>query len=331
MARKRKTSRTQTGKQRSLLRVILSGVGRLLLWLVAFTYYHARKNPLMAIGFFLFIVGFGFVTFNALFYQTASHHNVFIQTRPLQSLQQNNDNGANAINSTGNAQPSAPATVEENSVATVIENNTTATVEPAKLDNTGFSELADNLLDAQKKLTALGLYDGPLDGLDGPKTRNAIAAWKQSGKKIPSDKRASITNGAHETHDDIASLIASQSPTTSAESKAALDHTKVDSVTTQSLSTEKVNNAPETIAPAAPAAKEPNSVDDQNYKPATAEIMRVQAGLRAFGNDHVNVTGTEDDNTAEALRQFQKMFSLSVTGKINREVIDKMKEIGLFG
>lgn len=228
-------------------------------------------------------------------------------------------------------QPSALATVEENSVATVIENNTTGTVEPAKLDNTGFSELADNLLDAQKKLTALGLYNGPLDGLDGPKTRNAIAAWKQGGKKIPSDKRASTTNGAHETHDDIASLIASQSPKPSAEPREALDHTKVDSVTTQSLSTEKATAAPETTAPAAPAAKQSSSVNDKNFKPETAEIMRVQAGLRSFGNNQVNVTGTEDDNTAEALRQFQKMFSLSVTGKINREVIDKMKEIGLFG
>ena len=102
-------------------------------------------------------------------------------------------------------------------------------------------------------------------------------------------------------------------------------------MTTQSLSTEKATAEPEKVEPAAPAAKEPVSVDDENYKPATAEIMRVQAGLRAFGNDRVNVTGTEDDNTAEALRQFQKMFSLSITGKINREVIEKMKEIGLFG
>ncbi|WP_308765661.1 peptidoglycan-binding protein [Bartonella raoultii] len=55
--------------------------------------------------------------------------------------------------------------------------------------------LSENVLRTQKKLAKLGLYNGPLDGLEGPKTRHAIALWKQ--KNI-------LSNSAN---DEIALLI----------------------------------------------------------------------------------------------------------------------------
>ena len=271
----------------------------------------------MACGFFLFVVGFCFVTFNALFYQSASHRTVFIQTRPLV----NQNTNATIQNVPEKAVQSSNPTPDAIAASSSTQSNIAPNADKTLPDNN-----PENLLDIQKKLAAMGLYDGPLDGLDGPKTRNAIALWRQSSKPV------SGQGESQKQHDDIASLI----------SGALSKNDNVDHVTTQSLSDPKMSvpsapkandvvtgmTIPQTNAPNGEAKHD--SVAN-NFKPNTADVMRVQAGLRAFGDDHVVVTGTEDENTAEALRNFQKMFSLTVTGKINQEVIDKMKDIGLIG
>ena len=278
---------------------------------------HARKNPLMAGGFFLFVVGFGFVTFNALFYQSASQRTVFIQTRPLV----NQNTNATFQNAPQKAVQSSNTTPDTVATSSPTQSNVAPNADKTLPDNN-----PENLLDIQKKLAAMGLYDGPLDGLDGPKTRNAIALWRQNSKPVTGQGES------QKQRDDIASLI----------SGALSKNDNVDHVTTQSLSdpkmslpsTPKANDVvtektiPQTNASNG-EAKHDNTAN--NFKANTADVMRVQAGLRAFGDDHVVVTGTEDDNTAEALKNFQKMFSLTVTGKINQEVIDKMKDIGLIG
>lgn len=310
MVRQRKTPRTRTVKQRSFILTIFAGLGHLLQLFAGWIFRHARKNPLMACGFFLFLIGFSFVTFNALFYQSASNHAVFIETRPFAShplADSNNtdlakpDLQSNAVTfSTTTSSPAKQPVVTQKEAA--VSGNT----------------LPDNLLDVQKKLAALGLYDGPLDGLDGPKTRNAIALWHQ--KVDP----AHASNQQMKPQDDIASLISGAMP----------KNGTVDRVTTQSLNNQHspINNAA-TEAPKIQieTTTQQSAKDDNNFKADAADIMHVQAALRAFGDDTVVVTGKEDDNTAEALKKFQKMFSLTVTGKVNQEVIDKMKDIGLIG
>lgn len=278
---------------------------------------HARKNPLMACGFFLFVVGFGFVTFNALFYQSVSQRTVFIQTRPLV----NQNTNATIQNAPQKAAQSSNTTPDTIAASSSTQSNVAPNADKTLPDNN-----PENLLDIQKKLAAMGLYDGPLDGLDGPKTRNAIALWHQNSKPVTGQGES------QKQRDDIASLI----------SGALSKNDNVDHVTTQSLSdpkmslpsTPKANDVvTEKTIPQTNASKGEAKQDNtaNNFKANTADVMRVQAGLRAFGDDHVVVTGTEDDNTAEALKNFQKMFSLTVTGKINQEVIDKMKDIGLIG
>ena len=317
MVRLRKTPRNQTAKRHSLVLSILAGLGHLLRLFAGWIFRHARKNPLMACGFFLFVVGFGFVTFNALFYQSVSQRTVFIQTRPLV----NQNTNATIQNAPQKAAQSSNTTPDTIAASSSTQSNVAPNADKTLPDNN-----PENLLDIQKKLAAMGLYDGPLDGLDGPKTRNAIALWHQNSKPVTGQGES------QKQRDDIASLI----------SGALSKNDTVDHVTTQSLSdpkmslpsTPKANDVvtektiPQTNASNG-EAKQDNTAN--NFKANTADVMRVQAGLRAFGDDHVVVTGTEDDNTAEALKNFQKMFSLTVTGKINQEVIDKMKDIGLIG
>ncbi|WLT09143.1 hypothetical protein RAM19_02680 [Bartonella apihabitans] len=123
---------------------------------------HARKNPLMACGFFLFVVGFGFVTFNALFYQSASQRTVFIQTRPLV----NQNTNATIQNAPEKAAQSSNTTPDTVATSSSTQSNVAPNADKTLPDNN-----PENLLDIQKKLAAMGLYDGPLDGLD--ETENA--------------------------------------------------------------------------------------------------------------------------------------------------------------
>lgn len=60
-----------------------------------------------------------------------------------------------------------------------------------------------------------------------------------------------------------------------------------------------------------------------------AQIMRVQAALRSFGNNGLVVNGIADNKTKKAILAFQKMFILKETGIIDRELLTKMREVGL--
>lgn len=313
MVKRQNTPRNRAGKQRSFLLTILSGLGYFIRWLIEWIYRQARKNPLMASGFFLFFLGFSFVSFNALFYQSANHRAVFIQTRPF-------DNQKQIVTSPTDTSQS---TVEQNGKTvistlspSVAQNLTSSQPENSRENN----QLPENLLETQKKLAALGFYDGPLDGRDGPKTRNAIIRWRESV-----NNNTNQSSALAKTQDDIASLISDTAPT----------EETLDTVTTQSLNNQKPvlndeKNLESPLAKKDPPSNQSNP-DDGHFSASIADIMRVQAALRAFGDNNVAVSGKEDENTAEALKNFQKMFSLTVTGKINQEVIDKMKDIGLIG
>src|SRR5690606_10525323 len=58
-------------------------------------------------------------------------------------------------------------------------------------------------------------------------------------------------------------------------------------------------------------------------------IERIQAGLKAFGNDGIEVDGIVGEDTRAAIREFQSLFGLEVTGEPDAALLAKMREIGL--
>jgi hypothetical protein len=58
-------------------------------------------------------------------------------------------------------------------------------------------------------------------------------------------------------------------------------------------------------------------------------VVRIQAGLKAFGNDDMEIDGVIGSRTQAALREFQSLFGLPETGEADQAVYAKMKEIGL--
>lgn len=62
---------------------------------------------------------------------------------------------------------------------------------------------------------------------------------------------------------------------------------------------------------------------------ATALNMKIQAGLKAFGNEDVGIDGVIGSRTRAAIREFQSLFGMPVTGEPDEALYAKMREIGL--
>ena len=150
--------------------------------------------------------------------------------------------------------------------------------------------------EAQRIMAELGIYKGEIDGLTGPQTNEAISRYRKmvglpEGTGVDSQLLSSL--GARV---DSARL---QPPRPSLEQTAAV---------------KPVPSAP-VPTPAAP--------------PASVSVERIQAGLRAFGNEKVDVDGRVGPNTSAAIREFQSLFGLPVTGQPDPDLFAKMTEIGL--
>jgi peptidoglycan hydrolase-like protein with peptidoglycan-binding domain len=60
-----------------------------------------------------------------------------------------------------------------------------------------------------------------------------------------------------------------------------------------------------------------------------ARIIKIQAGLKAFGNDDMQLDGVVGARTKAAIKEFQSLFGLPETGEPDEVVYVKMREIGL--
>ena len=105
-----------------------------------------------------------------------------------------------------------------------------------------------------------------------------------------------------------------------------IDPLLIDAIRTASIPTTKV--------PAPVSKKKPLPAQEPGPEPVSsgmpeAEIMKIQAGLKSFGNDEIGIDGKIGAKTREAVREFQTLCQLAVTGEPNREVFDKLREIGL--
>ncbi|EJF86771.1 peptidoglycan-binding domain-containing protein [Bartonella rattimassiliensis] len=277
MTTKRKTSRKKTAKHRkycsSIVIILLLTIFHFIFWIVKTLYFYTRKNTLFFVGSLLFSISFLFVSFNALFSQMTTHQDIFTQME---------------FSSAQNIEKSS-ALSEKEEKSQELSRATSRSSLNHHHKNLSFPSQTESMLEKQKELAKLGFYDGPLDGLEGPKTRRAIALWKQqAAQKMQNNV---VPNS---TTDEIAILIKQSEIEIANKTKRNITHSK-----------------------------------EAIFNPSVKDIIQVQKALRIFGNEEVTATGVEDQKTIEALKQFQKMFDLPVTGKINRTILMKMREIGL--
>lgn len=304
------------------------------------------RNPVVAGGSTAFLVTLGFVASNAIWYQPQAHDGVFFKTRPEQVFRAvAKDNSEAARKLTGNVTAQEPVRkITGNEAAPVAEKpQAVATLPETTVDGGDLPALAPNgdkqVAIMQYNLKQLGFYSGNVDGLTGPQTRTALEQWQNVQAKLapdqnnaakPAEKQLSIEEA-------IAVAVPAARPDTQPENSAravpvaerrpapiavrAEEKTPVQAVRSNSAS----QNATETTASVQPvSARAPSG-----QAVSAEELVRIQAGLKAFGNDMVVVDGVPGKTTEDAIREFQKLFRLNVSGKPDSELIGKMREIGL--
>jgi peptidoglycan hydrolase-like protein with peptidoglycan-binding domain len=217
------------------------------------------RNPLSVGAVTAFLVTFSFVSANALWYQPHFYKEAFFSTR---------------ADSRRDVRPAMPARAQPAPAPAAA---------PA---------VADPLIrQVQASLARLNFYSGPIDGLSGPQTGQAIAAYQKSADLPASGhidgfllKRLGILDGA-----------------APANVPAPAPRPEIDAATTQSVT--------------------PDS--------DKARIIKIQAGLKAFGNDGIELDGMIGPKTTAGIKEFQSLFGLPVSGQPDAGTYTKMREVGL--
>ena len=149
------------------------------------------------------------------------------------------------------------------------------------------------LKQVQEILKQLKFYTGEVDGLDGPNTRTAIENYRSTiGMTVTGSVDRELLDQL-----GVGQSTAGIAPTPTPRD-AAVD-----------------GDAPQ--------------LPDVVPRPPEERIMKIQAGLRAFGNEGIEVDGLMGAQTSAAIHEFQAIFGLPVTGTPDEQVYAKMREIGL--
>ncbi|RVD57182.1 peptidoglycan-binding protein [Mesorhizobium sp. M2D.F.Ca.ET.185.01.1.1] len=147
-------------------------------------------------------------------------------------------------------------------------------------------------------LKDLNFYDGTVDGLTGPATRKAIQAY-QLKVGLP---------GSGEIDGALLDQLGARQTT------AAIPHPMP---------------RPADVAAAKPPVIPVSTPADGGTQSPDARIVKIQAGLKAFGNNDMQLDGKVGARTKSAIKEFQALFGLPETGEPDEAVYVKMREIGL--
>lgn len=228
------------------------------------------RNPVAVGGCTAFLVSFCFVSANALWYQPQSHPSALLPTRALEFTSPEPAEALPAFR--GPVRPPVPEKKVEAPAPTTIADPVVAEV--------------------QEILRDLRLYDGPVDGIPGSRTRDAIRNYQR-----------------------VVGL----------EQNGAMDETLLSHLGARSAAA---------AAPVPLPRPEPGATASIVPAPAAqadgdTTVSRIQSGLRAFGNRHIEIDGIAGAQTTAAIREFQALFGLAETGNPDAAVLTKMQELGL--
>ena len=268
------------------------------------------ENPVLVGSSTAFLVVLFYVSANALWNQPYRHPGPLMETRFVVERP---------------APPPLPASRPATMMRPTSEvtNSVPPAPEPAAAMAARPSPVQERTMRVQIALESLGLYRGTVDGLMGPQTRAAISGYQKTlGMEGTGeiDDRLLDALGIATDRQTTRSLPAEPQPAPRAPAPAA--------------------GAPEQAYAAVPAAAPvPRSRDAaattdllreaRAAAAVQAELVRIQAGLRAFGNEGIEIDGVMGEKTRAAIREFQSLFRLPVTGEPDDQLLAKMQEIGL--
>lgn len=265
-----------------------------------------RRNPALYGWSLAAVLVTGYASLNAFAFQDGTHPSALFATRVP---------AADANSLAAGERLSVPKVAERPVTRIVFSGDAQApaALAPGVAQTVGAPAPAPAapLAELQELLARLGHYQGKIDGLDGPRTRNAIEAYKN----------AVGLRGIELTAEELLTSARNNALVTAAIPQARPDAPAPVVAEPQPLPS--ATPAPVRFAP--PSAEAPVA----SAPTADPMVMKVQAGLRAFGNTGITVDGLAGSQTKAAIREFQSLFRLEVTGEITPALVDKMTAVGL--
>lgn len=161
----------------------------------------------------------------------------------------------------------------------------------------------------QELLAQLGFYAGEIDGKSGPMTARAIVDYKTSaglqGIELSTDQL--ITSARNNLL--VTAAIPAQRPEA-----------------VEPRATKTVTYAAPASAPAQKPASQPLPGMDLTSEET---VRKVQQALREYAGDHIVVDGVFGSQTSKAIAEFQSVFRMQITGKIDTALIERMVDVGM--
>ena len=297
--RKRKSPKKTTAQiGAGIVSLVVSAIGRELL-----------RRPKLVGGSGAFVVVFGFVAANALWYQPGVHPSPFLRTRD--AANPNGIAGYRAAEPLGTQGHVTTFRIERPAETETAQQPAAETpAQPAAESQKPQQIVAD----IQAELKKRGLYEGEADGRMGPRTAAAIMFFEE-------------TLGMEQTGE----------PTTRVLAALRIDGATVAAIprdrpadSTGGVEIDPVAAAIRKAEAPRPKA-EPASLNSSANaaKPANRELIaRIQQGLINIAYADVKVDGVAGQQTRNAIRAFEKHYRLPETGEPSEVVLKKLKSIG---
>lgn len=161
-------------------------------------------------------------------------------------------------------------------------------------------EISTLVLDVQISLRRIGLYEGPLDGLNGPATERAIRAFERKA-------------GRPETGKADEALL-------------ALVLMEGDKPAGSAVPVPRIKPGAAVLGPPVRArpAKEMGAADGVDADP---QLMRVQKALAELGYGPLKADGVMGANTTAAIKRFELDRGLPLTGHLGPKTIRRLEAL----
>jgi peptidoglycan hydrolase-like protein with peptidoglycan-binding domain len=254
--------------------------------IVRFTAAAIQENPAIAGGICTFLVAFTLVAANALYAQPGGHPGPIFATRDTVTT-----------NSLSRPQPRDRQTLGGPSSALSLERIPVPMMRPRV--ETALPDSSSLVVEAQAELARLGLYDGEIDGVYGPRTHDAVIAYED---------RFGYARTGQVSRQMVRQLRKSPTPSDAGPVETTL--AELPAPVTRDDRTKPV------------------SVSYGGQRDDPALVARIQIGLINFGEGDIAVDGVVDNHTEAAIRGFQKRYGMRVDGRPSDAIIGKLEEIG---
>jgi peptidoglycan hydrolase-like protein with peptidoglycan-binding domain len=287
-----------------------------------------RRRPVDSLGTLAAILATGAIVTNALFLQASPHPAPIlpVKPRPVATGEITSSLPRAPVASPTSPAPVAPAAPVVQAKLRPAESVTPKAEAPAREAAareastreapTAARTRPQIVSDIQRELSRRGFFDGPVDGVYGPKTDAAIRDFEHA---------AGIKGNAQP--DDALLRLITRSSVHAAPTQAAVPpSTPAPAPARATASAPARTAAPSPASAAVPRPPAPIHTAASSAAPSK-RILSVQRALADFGYGQVAPTGVLGAETKSAIERFERERKLPVTGQISERLIRELAAV----